>query len=84
VAAPIAIVIWLATRAIDPAGRLGNLVVLVVATALGGLAYWAGIRVLGGGPGAAPVPPRGGGAPADATLAEESGDDEPVDMGVET
>jgi putative peptidoglycan lipid II flippase len=86
VAAPIAIVIWLATRAIDPAGRVGNLVALVVATALGGLAYWAGIRVLGGGPGAAPAPPGGrrATAPADATLVEESGEDEPVDMGVET
>jgi putative peptidoglycan lipid II flippase len=86
VAAPIALVIWLVVRAIDPAGRLGNLVVLVVATVLGGLAYWLSIRALGGGPGAAPVPPTGAGAtaPAAATLAEETGDDEPVDMGVET
>jgi putative peptidoglycan lipid II flippase len=86
VAAPIAIVIWVVIRAIEPSGRLENLLALVVATAVGGLAYWAGIRALGGGPGVAPVPKRGAEAtaPADATLAEEAGDDEPVDMGVET
>lgn len=84
VAAPIAVVVWVTTRAIDPSGRAGNLAVLVVATALGGLAYWVGIRALGGGRGAAPSPPRGTAVPDDATLTEEAGDDEPVDMGVET
>ena len=48
VAAPIGLVIWLVVRAIEPAGRAGNLAVLVVSTILGGGAYLLGIRALGG------------------------------------
>ncbi len=86
VAAPIAVVIWVATRAIDPAGRLGNLAVLVVATALGGAVYLLGIRALGVRVGRAPTPPAGAAAtgPDDATLTEETGADEPADLGAET
>jgi putative peptidoglycan lipid II flippase len=58
VAAPIGLAAWLAFRAIDPAGRLGNLAVLVVVTAVGGSAYLLGVRALGGGPGPAPAPLR--------------------------
>ena len=58
VAAPIGLAAWLAFRAIDPAGRLGNLAMLVVVTGVGGFAYLLGVRALGGGPGPAPVPLR--------------------------
>jgi putative peptidoglycan lipid II flippase len=55
VAAPIGLAAWLVFRAIDPAGRVGNLAMLVVVTAVGGSAYLLGVRALGGGPGPAPL-----------------------------
>ncbi len=50
VAAPVFLVVWLALQAIEPSGRFGNLVFLVVATGLGGVAYLAGMRALGAVP----------------------------------
>jgi len=50
VAAPIGVLAWLSARAIDPAGRLGNLALLVVTTLVGGGAYLLGVRALGSSP----------------------------------
>jgi putative peptidoglycan lipid II flippase len=83
VAAPIGLAMWLAERAIAPDGRLGNLAFLVVAVGFGGLAYLLGIRALGGGPGPAPSADGTPMPATEATLAEQTGEDEPADVGVE-
>jgi putative peptidoglycan lipid II flippase len=75
IAAPIGLGAWAIARVIEPAGRLGNLAVVVVATALGGALYVAGVRTFGA------VPKLHPSLDVDATARDS--DTEPVDVGVE-
>jgi putative peptidoglycan lipid II flippase len=47
-AAPLGVGAWLLAREIDPAGRLGNLVLLVALGCVGGALYLGGVRLTGG------------------------------------
>lgn len=76
VAAPIGLGVWLAARAIDPAGRVENLALVVVAAALAVGAYILGIRALG-------ATPRLSVRPASGTATGEGPGDEPADVGAE-
>ena len=70
VAAPLAIGAWGVTRVVEPAGRIGTLLLVVGIVAVAGVAYVVGLRALGGAPNLHPTPPSGrppaGSAPVEA------------------
>jgi putative peptidoglycan lipid II flippase len=70
VATPLAIGAWAVTQVVDPAGRLGTLLLVVGIVAVAGLLYVVGLRALGGVPTLHPTPPSGrrpnGAAPLEA------------------
>jgi putative peptidoglycan lipid II flippase len=59
VAAPVATGAWAITRVVEPAGRLGTLLLVVGIVVVAGLVYVVGLRALGGTPTLHPTPPSG-------------------------
>ncbi|HEY8216603.1 MAG TPA: lipid II flippase MurJ [Acidimicrobiia bacterium] len=59
VAAPVAAGAWAVTRFVEPAGRVGTLLLVVGIVVVAGLVYVVGLRALGGVPTLHPTPPSG-------------------------
>ena len=70
VATPLAVGAWAVTRVVEPAGRLGTLLLVVGIVVVAGPLYVVGLRALGGAPTLHPTPPSGrppaGSAPIEA------------------